>query len=89
MDRSKFFLRSRGMLGGIVTVTLGVLGVLGYQIAPEVEREVVTLGNTAIDIIAESVDGLVLVAAGGASIWSRLRKERRPLTAMPTVPPSA
>ena len=83
MSDSKFFLKSRGIWGGIVPVVIGALGLLGYQVAPGMEEEATALGNSAIDTITQSADAVVLVAAGFLSLWSRLRTERKPLTVTP------
>ena len=83
MSDSKFFLKSRGVWGGIVPVVLGTLALLGYQVGPGMEQEAVGLGNSAIDTLTQSADSIVLVVAGFLALWSRLRTERKPLTATP------
>jgi hypothetical protein len=81
--KTKFFLASRGIVGGLVTVGFGALMLLGYPVGPEITGEASDLGNSAVDLISETADGVVLLLAGGAALWSRIRSERRPLRAAP------
>jgi hypothetical protein len=88
MDKSKFFLKSRGIWGGLVPVILGTLALFGIQVEPGMEEEAIGLGNQAIDVLSQSADSLALIVAGALSLWSRLRQERLPLTPLPTPTPS-
>jgi hypothetical protein len=83
---SKFFLKSRGIWGGLVPVVLGALALFGVQVEPGMEEEAISLGNQALNVLGQGADGLALVAAGCLSLWSRLREERKPLTPLPKSP---
>ena len=80
---TKFFLKSRGIWGGVVPVVLGMAGLLGLNIAPGMEEEATALGNSLLDALSGGVESIALVSAGFLSLWSRLRTERKPLTVTP------
>ncbi len=83
MPDSKFFLKSRGIWGGLVPVVLGMMGLVGFQVAPGMEEEATALGNSLLDTLSGGVESIALVGAGFLSLWSRLREERKPLTPLP------
>jgi hypothetical protein len=81
MNRSKFFLASRGIIGGIIPVFFGVLILLGYQVDPQMQADATEIGDQFLDTLLSAADGVALVVAGVLGLWSRLRAERKPLRA--------
>ena len=58
MERSKFFLASRGIVGGLVPLVFGALILFGYQIEPGMQTEAIGLGNEFLDMLVQVADGV-------------------------------
>lgn len=78
IEGTKWFLRSRRVVGGLLAALPIVLASLGTNV------DDATMGT-----IGKMADALCYVAAGGMWLWSHYRPDPRALTVLPKVPPAA
>lgn len=67
MFKDKFFLKSKGIIGGLIAISVPVLGIFGIQIDPETTVEISTLLTLGVD----HIEALITIFGGLLGIYGR------------------